>query len=230
MKSLLPLLLLFPAGVTAQEVASVKPNMELVSSGVSKVIPPVRTISDDDPDVVHGVDPNARKGQDINMLDPSRITSDKKTAIERSAELDRRSAELQKVEVDAARSAIKSNVFYRYRIKLKNTDTRSVERFVWQFESRVEGSEEVTARQFVCGQRIKPNETREFVIETFFPPSGVLSVSKNGNNSEKNSASVDRIEYQDGSFWQKPEWDSARYSHPLDSGRDLSAKGRCVVL
>jgi hypothetical protein len=123
---------------------------------------------------------------------------------------------------------------YKYKMKARNQDWRIIVRVFWQYETGDPGtSATVTARQFLCGSRVKPNDAKEFIVVTPFAPSNMVSVKDIGSDRNDNmggKAVVNRIEYADGTIWENPKWDSARIKLRLNDEVYRSAKGRCIVL
>jgi hypothetical protein len=119
------------------------------------------------------------------------------------------SAELRSVEIDAARdAATRPVVGYLLKVKIKNMDTKMIRAFFWEHQSRGTRLNEIVRRQFFCGIKLKAG--RDSNIEAFSP--SMLSGVVNAKELEKSSSHpnetivVNRIEYSDGSIWQRPEW------------------------
>lgn len=146
--------------------------------------------------------------------------------IRNSRDLQDRAAELRAGEQDAARSAARATDIYVYLIKIKNTGSKPVKNFVWEYQSSQNMRE--TARQFLCEVRTKPNESREFQVVSTFAPSKIVYLGATGGHSpEEGRLIINKILYGDGSVWQRTGWDASILSkipvQKVDSGR-------CVVL
>ncbi len=140
-----------------------------------------------------------------------------------------RHAEMAALERDAALSTNPRTNFYVYRIQVKNAGTRPIKSFVWASEDPG-GVPDSPGRQFMCTVKTKPNETKALEVLSTLAPSSVVDVSKTGDKTEKShvlSAVINRIEYGDGSTWQRPGWDSSILSQDLNRKLDGS---KCVRL
>lgn len=140
-----------------------------------------------------------------------------------------RRAELAALERDAALSTNRRSNFYVYRIQVKNAGTRPIKSFVWASEDPA-GVPDSPGRQFLCTVKTKPNETKALEILSTLAPSPVVDVNKAGDKTEKShvlSAVINRIEYGDGSIWQRPGWDSSILSPDVRPKLD---SGKCVRL
>lgn len=140
-----------------------------------------------------------------------------------------RSAELTALERDAALSTNRPTNFYVYRIQVKNAGTRPIKSFVWAFEDPAEVPDS-PGRQFLCTVKTKPNETKALETLSTLAPSRVVDASKAGDKTEKShvlSAVINRIEYGDGSIWQRPGWVSSILSQ---AARPKLESGKCVRL
>lgn len=139
-----------------------------------------------------------------------------------------RRAEMAAVERDAALSRISSSKIYFYRLRVKNASTKVVKSFAWECQPFSEP--DPLDRQFFCKVKAKPNESKE--IELFSPlaPSRVIDASKAGDNSGKSPDAkvvINRIEYIDGTVWQRPGWNPKTF---LDDAVQRVAVGKCIGL
>lgn len=140
-----------------------------------------------------------------------------------------RRAELAALERDAAISTNRRSNFYVYRIQVKNAGTRPIKSFVWASQDPAEVPDS-PGRQFLCTVKTKPNETKALEVLSTLAPSPVVDVNKAGGKTEKShvlSAVINRIEYSDGSIWQRPGWDSLILSPDVRPKLD---SGMCVRL
>jgi uncharacterized protein affecting Mg2+/Co2+ transport len=128
--------------------------------------------------------------------------------------------------VDARAAAIEKNVraaqspdrktleVFEYRAKVRNAGARPVEVIFWEYQLTEKASTaNVVRRQFLCGVRISPGAEKE--LQAFSPagPDAVIDVGslagKPGNLfAEK--VTINRVEYADGSIWQRRDWDFAQ--------------------
>jgi hypothetical protein len=102
---------------------------------------------------------------------------------------------------------------FTYEVKFRNTDPRQTLTIFWEYQFKDTLAPEKTSRhRFACPVKIKPD--KEKVIEVFstLSPGGVINVKNLGKGSNKQfdeSVVIDRIEFEDGSAWQRPDWNFA---------------------
>lgn len=139
-----------------------------------------------------------------------------------------RSSELATLEQKAAISTNKASTLYVIRIQVKNTGLKPIKSFVWEYNDSP-GGQDATGRQFLCAVKAKPNETKALEILSPVAPSSVVDASKAQDKPEKNQhlPVINRIDYGDGSAWQRPGWESP--SLLQDTPRKADS-GKCVRL
>jgi hypothetical protein len=88
---------------------------------------------------------------------------------------------------------------------------------------------ESTGRQFLCAVKTKPNEIKGVETLSTQAPSRVIVAGKAGDKTEAPvlTAVINRIEYADGSTWQRSGWDSSILSQGEPQKLD---GGKCVRL
>ena len=114
-----------------------------------------------------------------------------------------RDARTQSVEVEG----------YDFRVKLQNTGAKAVEVLFWeyQFEETANPSN-LTRRQFLCGVQIKGGKGRELQAFGGSGPAGAISAESLAGKAANPFAErvvVNRIEYADGTIWQRRDWNYA---------------------
>ena len=94
---------------------------------------------------------------------------------------------------------------FRYRVNLKNTGMKIVKAVVWDYQaSDTDEFNDAVHRQFRCTAKLKPNEKQRFEGFSVLPPSRVVTAS--GTKSFSERVILNRIEYSDGTSWQRTEW------------------------
>jgi hypothetical protein len=161
-----------------------------------------------------------------NQRDPPRKNEPER--LRNNRDLQDRAAELRAGEQDAARSAAKATDIYVYLIKIKNTSSKPVKSFVWEYHASQNMRE--TARQFLCEVKTKPNESKEFQVVSTFAPSKIVYLGSTGDHSpEQGRLIINKILYGDGSVWQRTGWDASILSkiqvQKVDSGRCVGLRG-----
>jgi hypothetical protein len=140
---------------------------------------------------------NVRVNDPVGARDPNQDTIDgRSAAIEKSVQESRTP---QSKPVDA----------FAYKVKFHNTSAQGVDILFWeyQFIDRVDPAT-VTRRQFLCAANLKPGKEKELVAFSLSGPS-VVNVNTLAKNSDKpfdEKVVINRVEYSDGSIWQRKDW------------------------
>lgn len=147
--------------------------------------------------------------------------------------IDGRSAALEKA-VQASRAAKPVDGF-AYRAKVHNASPKLIEIVFWEYQFRESVSATtLTRRQFLCGVSIKPEKDKELQVFTLAGPSDVISVdtlAKKTANSPEEKAVINRVEFADGTIWQRKDWSFGEVR--LGYARAMAtpwAEGTCKVL
>lgn len=205
MRALLLVILLVPAVAAGQEKkAAEDPTLVVVEFSLKRDRRygggrPTRSAADDHP--VAG--DTSRRGRTASSRLPGGATASPRLPGEASVE--EQSATMRQAEVSARRTgAYSAQEFYKYKVKLRNTDAREVRAVYWSFETRQSlRPDDVARREFYCTGKIKPGKGREFEAEAAKAPS--LTVGADAAASP-DQVVINRVEYKDGSFWQRPGW------------------------
>ena len=139
----------------------------------------------------------------VRINDPAGVRDPNADTIDgRSAELDRITAE--------ARQAKPQTDGFTYQTKIQNNSTKPVAVVFWEYQFREKGNPAILSRrQFVCVAKMKPSKTRDLEIFTLSAPSSVVSVKTLSKKSEPTfdeSVIINRVEFEDGSNWQRKDW------------------------
>jgi len=167
---------------------------------------------------------NARVNDPQGVRDPNNDT------------LDGRSAAMEK-SVAESRAAPKSKPMdgFTYRIKVRNSDSKVVEIVFWEYQFHDPANpEQVARRQFLCGVSIPPGKGKELEGFSLSGPSDVVSVktlADKAANPFVEKVLINRVEYADGSIWQRKSWSlaevKASYERVL---RERWLPGMCKAL
>lgn len=112
---------------------------------------------------------------------------------------------------------------FRYRVSLKNTGVRIVKAIVWDYQaSDTDEFADVVHRQFRCTTKMKPNQSQRFEGFSVLPPTRVITAS--GPKSFSERVILNRIEYTDGTSWQRADW------REPDVSSNHSSRGNCQQL
>ena len=144
---------------------------------------------------------NARANDPTYARDPNEDT------------IDGRSAALEKIVQESRTPNAKTVDAFAYMVRIKNTSKKAIEILFWEYQF-VDPSNpaNVARRQFLCGANVKPDKEKELQAFSLLGPTDVVSVGSLASGSEKvfqEKVVINRVEYADGSIWQRKDWNSA---------------------
>lgn len=144
---------------------------------------------------------NARINDPAGVRDPNADT------------IDGRSEALEKSVQESRATKPKATDGFAYRIKVQNPGAKIVEIVFWEYQFQDPTDPSLLARkQFLCGVSIATDKSKELEGFSVSGPSDVVNVSTLANKSEnpfKERVLINRIEYADGSIWQRKGWNLA---------------------
>lgn len=140
---------------------------------------------------------NARVNDPQGVRDPNQDTLDgRREAMDKS--------------VAESRTRSKTMDGYLYRIKVQNTSPKVAEIVFWEYRFADPANPELIARrQFLCGVSIAANKSKDLEGFSLSGPSDVVSVKTLADNAFKEEVLINRVEYSDGSIWQRKGWNLA---------------------
>lgn len=149
---------------------------------------------------------NARANEPPGARDPNSDT------------LDGRSAALEKAVAESRAPKTESVNGYAYRIKVKNETTKAVEAVFWEYRFNDPANPDlVTRRQFLCGVDIGAGKGKDLEGFSRSGPNDVVDVQTlNSGTPLKESVFINRIEYTDGTLWQRKGWSMAEVKGSYD--------------
>jgi hypothetical protein len=123
--------------------------------------------------------------------------------------VDGRSAELDRI-VQESREARPVDGF-TYMMKVQNGSGKTIQVIFWEYQFReVANAANVTRRQFLCSARINPDKGKDLQVFSLLGPSNVVNVkslSKASANQFEEGVLINRVEFADGTFWERQGWD-----------------------
>jgi hypothetical protein len=127
--------------------------------------------------------------------------------------IDGRSAALEKTVKESRTLQTKAVDGYAYRVKMQNASAKVVGIVFWEYQFIDPANPSAVARrQFLCGVSIKPAKEKELLAFSSFGPTDAVSAGslagKPGNVFQEQVV-VNRVEYTDGSVWQRKDWNVA---------------------
>ena len=123
--------------------------------------------------------------------------------------LDGRSAEMDRV-IQESRSTKSDLDGFTYQAKIRNDSKKEIAIVFWEYqfvESANPGN--LARRQFLCGVDLRPGKEKDLEGFSLSGPGEVISVTtlENKNAREyQDRVLINRVEYSDGSMWQRPGW------------------------
>jgi hypothetical protein len=135
--------------------------------------------------------------------------------------LDGRSAAIEKSVQESRTAKPKTYDGFTYRIKVQNPGKNVVEIVFWEYQFHDPADTSVVARrQFLCGVYIASDKGKELEGFSLSGPSDVVNVSTLANNKSENpfkeKVLINRVEYADGSIWQRKGWSLAELKASYD--------------
>jgi hypothetical protein len=127
--------------------------------------------------------------------------------------LDGRSAALEKSVQESRAPKPKPVDGFAYRVKVQNASKKVIEVVFWEYQFKeLANPTTVARRQFLCGVNVKPDKEKELQAFSSLGPSDVISVGSLASKSEnlfEEKVVINRVEYADGSIWQRKDWNFA---------------------
>jgi hypothetical protein len=141
---------------------------------------------------------NARVNDPQGVRDPNQDT------------LDGRSAAMEKSVAESRATRSKTMDGFAYRIKVKNESPKLAEIVFWEYQFIDPANPQLIARrQFLCGVNIPAGKGKDLEGFSLSGPSDVVNVKTLADNVFKEDVLINRVEYSDGSIWQRKGWNLA---------------------
>ncbi|MEP6922796.1 MAG: hypothetical protein ABI967_16885 [bacterium] len=152
-------------------------------------------------------------GGPVESFDNMRVRTRNEKRVELnkgSAEEDRikREAKADEANVAASRTQTLPRYVFLYKISIRNTGSKQIKAMDWDYVFFDYGTENETGRlQVTSEETIGPGKSKDLKIYTPKPPAATVSAHKlydkeRGSISEQ--VIITRIEYADGTVWQRP--------------------------
>jgi hypothetical protein len=127
--------------------------------------------------------------------------------------LDGRRAAMEKSVQESRMPKPKAVDGFAYQVKVRNASTKVIEVMFWEYQFKETANPaNVVRRQFLCGVNIKPDKEKELQVFSLSGPSDVISVdslAKQSGNLFVEKVVINRVEYADGTIWQRKDWNFA---------------------
>jgi hypothetical protein len=141
---------------------------------------------------------NSRVNDPQGVRDPNADTLDgRREAMEKSV-AESRSAKAQPLDG------------YLYKIKVQNPGSKVIEIVFWEYQFHDPSNPDLIARrQFLCGVNIPADKGKDLEGFSLSGPSDVVDVKTLDSGGFKENVLINRVEYSDGSIWQRKAWNFA---------------------
>ena len=152
-------------------------------------------------------DSRSRQGMNSNKADTRSREAVYREEIRNRNSIENRSRDMLELERSVMGEAYNQKPIdlFRYRVNLKNTGIKLVKAVVWDYQaSATDEFNDPVHRQFRCTTKMKPNHSERFEGFSTLPPTRVITAS--GTKSFSERVILNRIEYADGTSWQRAEW------------------------
>src|SRR5215217_3563741 len=164
---------------------------------------------------------NARMNEPLGARDPNADT------------LDGRSAALEKSVAESRANQGEPVDGIAYRVKVQNQIEKVVEVVFWEYRFQDPANpDQLSRRQFLCGVNIGAGKSKELEGFSRLGPSDVVNVKTlNSGTPFKESVFINRIEYTDGTIWQRKAWNLAEVKVSYERAlREPWLPGQCKGL
>jgi hypothetical protein len=127
-----------------------------------------------------------------------------------SSEIDkiRREAKADAANIEAKHADTPSRYVFIYKATIKNAGSKAIKSIDWDYVFLDRGTEnEVGRQQFTSEEKISPGKTKELVVTITKPPTKTISLTalnENERGTLDGHVIVVRIDYADGTSWQRP--------------------------
>jgi hypothetical protein len=101
----------------------------------------------------------------------------------------------------------KSPNIYTYKVKIKNTGAKVIEKMNWDYIFFEPGTEKEVGRILFESERVNlgPGKTKQLSISTVYPPANTINVNNTGRKFRDQYSTqivIQSIEYTDGTLWE----------------------------
>lgn len=126
---------------------------------------------------------------------------------------DGRAAALERMVQESRKPDRKPIDGFSYKLKVKNESAKPIDVVFWEYQFIDAANPQLVARrQFLCGLNLKPGKDKDVLVFSLSGPSEVVSagsLASNINKPPQERVLINRVEYADGSIWQRRDWNFA---------------------
>jgi len=148
--------------------------------------------------------------QNRNFARNSRINDPQGVRDPNQDTLDGRRAAMDKSVAESRAPKAQPMDGFAYRIKVQNPTSKAVEIVFWEYQFHDPANPGLVARrQFLCGVNIPAGKGKDLEGFSLSGPSDVVNVKTLDSGGFKENVLINRVEYSDGSIWQRKAWNLA---------------------
>ena len=149
--------------------------------------------------------------QNRNFARNSRVNDPQGVRDPNADTLDGRSEALEKSVAESRSRKTQPIDGFVYHIKVQNPTTKVIEIVFWEYQFHDPANPDLVARrQFLCGVNIPAGKGKDLEGFSISGPSDVIDVKTlNAGSNFKEHVLINRVEYSDGSIWQRKAWNLA---------------------
>ena len=151
---------------------------------------------------VENFDDMRRRRVDEKRLERARGTGN-------AGEASRIEREMRAEQVIKARPPKPPRYVFQYKLSVKNTSDKTIKLIDWDYVFFSANTQSEAGRMEITSEeKIGPGKTKELIVMARKPPARTISVyalDKNERQGLDGQIVIVRVEYTDGTFWQRPE-------------------------
>jgi hypothetical protein len=213
---LIPILILLISQIQSAQTITENPSVVVLGSKWSKSRQKVENAHNNTIAPAQSVMPRSNRNFERN----ARVNNTPGTPDPNERTIEARSAALEKNVNESRSSKFKTVDGFIYQSKIRNASQKIIEILFWEYQFKERAnSANVSSRQFLCGVNIKPDKEQELSVFSTLSPGDLISAgsldSKFGNLFEEKIL-INRIEYADGTIWQRRDWNYAAIKTSID--------------
>lgn len=130
--------------------------------------------------------------------------------------VDSRAGELERINQMARAGENRPTIEgYAYQLKVHNGTQKVMQNVFWEYQFRETANpSNLVRRQFICSVKIKPSQEKSLQAFSRLGPAEVIdvkSLAKKSGPQYESAVRINRIEYSDGTFWQRKDWQVSEY-------------------
>jgi hypothetical protein len=99
------------------------------------------------------------------------------------------------------------SVSYLYKAKITNTGSKTIRALIWEYSVIDENGVQAGTHTFIDNSKIRAGRTAGLVAYSSTPAVNVITSqsAKDSRHQYSERVIIDRIEYDDGTYWQRPD-------------------------